>query len=321
MRDRHPGIAIRTAALSRVYRTADRKKRIVALDQFDLEVEDGTIQGLLGPNGAGKTTLVKILSTVLLPSSGHAWVGGHDVAAETNAVRRMIGISFGGDRGLYGSLNALETLEYWSALYRVPAREAAVRIPRLLGRVGLQDRANERVSGFSRGMKQRLHLARSLVGDARVLFLDEPTSAMDPLAAHDFRKLVFDLRAEGRTILLTTHNMAEAEAVCDRIALIDHGRLIADETPRSLGQIIGHHERIDYWGGDGDLIQRIERLPGVRAVRPLDSRGHRVEVDSEGASGQVLKTIVDAGVTSISTSMPSLEEVYIHVIGDRGQRV
>ncbi len=313
-------IAIKTENLGRIYQGKDRKTEVRALSGVSLEVEEGEVRGLLGPNGAGKTTLVKILSTLLLPSEGSASVMGHDVVRETAAVRPLIGIVFGGDRGLYSQLTPQETLEYWAALYAVPVEETKSRVAALLERVGLTERADSRVETFSRGMKQRLHLARGLIANARILFLDEPTMGMDPLASRDFRNLVKELQAEGRTILLTTHDMAEAEALCDRVALIDHGRLLAVETPTSLSQLVSRYERIDFEHGDGALVEQVRALPGISSVAGGNG-SHRIELADPSAIGSVLGFLVSSGVTQLRTSRPSLEEVYIHLIGDRGLKV
>lgn len=168
-------------------------------------------------------------------------------------------------------------------------------------------------------MKQRLHLARGLVGDPQVLFLDEPTSGMDPVAALEFRRLVTDLRAQGKTILLTTHDMAEAEAVCDRVTLIDRGKILAVETPNSLGRMVAQFERIDFQGGTDELLQKLASVPGVASAKLMPDGRHRVELESESASRQVLEVLVSAGVSTINTSRPSLEEVYLHVIGNRAE--
>ena len=312
--------AVETRDLRRLYKGHRGNPDVVALDGFSLQIEEGEVHGLLGPNGAGKTTLVKILSTVLLPTSGSASVLGHDIQRETAAVRRLIGIVFGGDRGLYWRLTGRQNLEYWAALYDVPASTARERVVTLLERMGLTERADYPVETYSRGMKQRLHLARGLVGDARVLFLDEPTTGMDPIAARDFRQLIKELQAEGRTVLLTTHDMAEAEAVCDRVALIDRGRLLAVETPRSLGSLIAKNERIDFEGPE-EVADKVRALPGVTSVMLTPEGAYRTEVDDEAAMHSVLRLLVDAGLTTLRTSRPSLEEVYIHLIGDRGLRV
>jgi ABC-2 type transport system ATP-binding protein len=315
--------AIQTRQLGRIYKNQQKGvEDIVALNDVSLQVEVGEVHGLLGPNGAGKTTLVKILSTVLLPSSGSASVLGHDVERDTHAVRRSIGIVFGGDRGVYWHLTGRQNLQYWAALYNVPAGEVNTRISRLLDRVGLADRADHLVESYSRGMKQRLHLARGLVADARVLFLDEPTIGMDPLAARDFRGLVQELRREGKTILLTTHDMAEAESICDRVALIDHGRVIAVETPRSLARVVSRYERIDFESDRENLAELLRQMPGVSSVvRLTEDNNYRIDLSDGAAVRQVLDCLVGSGVTSIRTSMPSLEEVYVHIIGDRGLRL
>ena len=294
-----------------------RDARVVALDAVSLEIPQGEIHGLLGPNGAGKTTLVKILSTVLVPTSGRASVLGHDVVEDAKAVRPLIGIMFGGERGLYWRLTARQNLEYWGALYRVPGAVLRRRAQQLLERVGLADKADERIETFSRGMKQRLHLARALVGDGKVLFLDEPTTGMDPLAGRDFRNLIADLKREGRTILLATHDMVEAESLCQRVTLIDRGKIIATESPRTLAGVISRFQRIDVEGAEPPLLDRVRALAGVHAVNEQDG-GARIEVAEEGATGAVLKLLVDEGVTSVRTSLPSLEEVYVHLIGERG---
>jgi ABC-2 type transport system ATP-binding protein len=309
--------AVDVQGIRRVF-TPRKREPVTALDGVSLTIPVGEVHGLLGPNGAGKTTLVKILSTVLLPSSGRALVWGHDVVTETKSVRPLIGIVFGGERGLYTRLSARKNLEYWGALYRLSGAEIKSRSTALLERVGLTERADQRVEEFSRGMKQRLHLARGLMGDARVLFLDEPTTGMDPLAAREFRTLIGELKGEGRTILLTTHDMVEAETVCDRVTLIDRGRILATETPRSLGSLISRFQRIDVEDAPADVLAAVEVTTGVSSVSTSAEGTTRIEVTEEGATQTVLKLLVDAGVTSVKTSLPSLEEVYVQMIGERG---
>ncbi|HKD94314.1 MAG TPA: ABC transporter ATP-binding protein [Gaiellaceae bacterium] len=311
------GVAVEVQQLERVF-TPRKRDPVVALDGVSLTIPEGEVHGMLGPNGAGKTTLVKILSTVLLPTSGTARVLGHDVVEETQAVRPLIGIVFGGERGLYTRLTARQNLEYWGALYRLPAALIRQRSEALLERVGLVDRADQRVEQFSRGMKQRLHLARGLMGDAKVLFLDEPTTGMDPIAGREFRLLIAELKEEGRTILLTTHDMVEAESVCDRVTLIDRGRVLATETPRTLGTLISRFQRIDVSGADEALLREVAAVPGVSSATPQADGWTRIEVSEEGATHIVLRRLVDSGITDLRTSLPSLEEVYVQAIGERG---
>ncbi|WP_431679447.1 ABC transporter ATP-binding protein [Kitasatospora sp. KL5] len=316
--------AIEVRGLTRTYAKGRRRgagagEVVTALHGLDLDVASGEIRGLLGPNGAGKTTLVKILSTVLLPTDGRATVLGLDVAADARALRRRIGIVFGGERGLYGRLTARENLDYWAALYGTRGRKDAVAA--LLDRVGLGDRADTQVDRMSRGMKQRLHLARGLVGDPELLFLDEPTVGMDPVAAREFRSLVTELRAEGRTILLTTHDMHEAEAVCDRVTLIDRGQVVGTEAPAEVGRWITAHERVDARDVPAPLRESVALLEGVAGIEELADGWIRIATNAEGAVRPVLRALVDAGVTTVRTSLPTLEDVYLEVIGDRGLTV
>jgi ABC-2 type transport system ATP-binding protein len=314
--------AVIVEGLTRVFEPRRKAgNRVVALDHVSLAIPTEEVHGLLGPNGAGKTTLVKILSTVLLPTSGRAQVLGRDVVQETAAVRPLIGIVFGGDRGLYWRLTGRQNLEYWGALYKLSGRTTRARAQQLLQRVGLSEKADERVEKYSRGMKQRLHLARGLMGDGKVLFLDEPTTGMDPLAAREFRALIGELRGEGRTVLLATHDMAEAEVVCDRVTLIDRGRIIATESPRTLGHLLSRFQRIDVQEAPDSVLAEIRTLRGVTAVEPVDGGGTRIEVDEEGATQVVLERLLAAGVTSVRTSLPNLEEVYVQLIGERGMEI
>jgi ABC-2 type transport system ATP-binding protein len=306
--------AVETRGLRRLFGAA------VALDSIDLSVRAGEVRGLLGPNGAGKTTLCKILSTVLLPSAGTALVLGHDVRRDTQAVKQSIGVVFGGDRGLYGRLNPKQNLRLWGALYGLHGRSLSRRVDELLDRVGLTARAGDRVDGFSRGMKQRLHLARGLVGDPRVLILDEPTTGMDPVAARDFRALVGELRAEGRSVLLTTHDMAEAEAVCDEVTLIDNGRLLVTDTPARLADSLSVPERVEADDVPSPVVAQIRELPEVTAVQLSDGL-LTVDATSDAGVRRVLSCLIDGGVTRVRTVRPSLEEVYLHLIGDRGMSV
>jgi ABC-2 type transport system ATP-binding protein len=314
-----PRPAVNVIDLSRTFQSR-RKPPVQALDSVNLTVLDGEVQGLLGPNGAGKTTLVKILTTVLLPSSGRAEIFGHDVVRDEKAVRSMVGVVFGGELGLYMRLTARQNLEYWASLYRVPGPQIKQRSAALLERVGLAQKADVKVETFSRGMRQRLHLARGLVAGARMLFLDEPTAGMDPIAAREIRDLIKEIQNEGTTILLATHDMAEAELLCDRVTLIDRGRILATESPQSLGQIAMRFHRVVVANADQSLLQRVAVLPGVETITP-STDGHWINVDGQENIGAVLKTIVDTGIIDVHLSRPSLEEIYINMIGDRGLNV
>ena len=311
--------AVEADGLGRVFEVKKRPE-VVALADVSLRVAAGEVHGLLGPNGAGKTTLVKILSTVLLPSTGSARVMGHDVVAETAAVRPLIGIVLGGDRGLYRRLTARQNLAYWAALYRMAPAEGRERAEALLARVGLEGRADDRVQSFSRGMRQRLHLARGLINDPQVLFLDEPSTGMDPVAAREFREIVRELAGEGRTVFLTTHDMAEAEAVCDRVTLIDRGQVLATESPTALSRLLSRHERIECVGAAAAVLEDLDALACVERVT-VTAESVRIELATEAAVGEVMRRLVAAGVTSVRVTRPSLEEVYLGMVGDRGMGI
>ncbi|MFD0202071.1 ABC transporter ATP-binding protein [Saccharothrix carnea] len=288
---------------------------VTALDGLTLDVPEHEVHGLLGPNGAGKTTLCKILSTILLPTSGTAEVLGHDVVTGAAEIRRHVGIVFGGERGLYGKLTARQTLRYWAALHLLPDARAKERTDALLARLGLADKADDLVETFSRGMKQRVHLARGLIGDPKLILFDEPTTGMDPVAARDFRKLITELRDEGRTILITTHDMDEAEEVCDRVTLIDNGRVLATETPRGLAEMSGLHRWVE-----AETTLDVTGIPGVVDTETRNGV-LRVKTTDDRAARAVLDFLLDNGVRSVHAVPPRLEDVYLDLIGRRGMEV
>src|SRR4051812_16697420 len=265
--------AIEVHELCRTYRTwkgivRRRRSEVEALRGISFEVESGELFGLLGPNGAGKTTTIKILTTLLLPSSGTARVLGFDPGSQPREIRGRIGHVFGGDRGLYDRLSALDNLRYFGDLYRVPVREKRARIDELLELVGLKGRERERVETYSRGMRQRLHIARGLLHDPEVLFLDEPTIGLDPVGAREVRETIAGLRSQGKTILLTTHYMYEADELCQRIAVIADGRFVAAGTPAELKSRVLDRTviEIETFGIPEDVIARLRHVPGVASV-------------------------------------------------------
>ena len=310
--------AVQTRGLRRVY-TPRRTEPRVSLDGIDLEIEVGEVHGLLGPNGAGKTTLVKILSTVLLPTEGSAAILGRDVVRDRNEVRRLVGCVFGGERGLYTRVSTRRNMLFWASLYGLPRREARTRSEELIERVGLAERADEPVENLSRGMMQRVHLARGLIGDPKVILLDEPTTGLDPVAALDFQQLIREMVADGRSVLLTTHDLDEAEAMCGRVSMIDHGKLLMTAAVRDIGARLASADRVDFRTEDVSVVEKVRSHPEVTEVSPLDVPGtYRAQPASQQGVGEVIRLLLDAGVVSVSTTPPSLEEVYLHVIGDRG---
>ena len=313
---------IEVQGLVREFRATKRRRQAtVALSDVDLSVGRGETFGLLGPNGAGKTTLVRVLSTILLPTRGVAKVLGHDVVRESREVRRCIGLVFGGDKGVYTRVSARENLLFWAALYRVDSRAARKRVSELLDQFGLGARADEPVERFSRGMRQRLHLARGLITDPPLLFLDEPTMGLDPKASLELRSVLRSLKADGRTILLTTHDLTEAEALCDYIGLIDRGSLRLVARTSEVGSLLSAYDRIDFRAESFGVRDSIRVLPGVLRVNEQEGRWLRVHTGEGDAPARVLEYLVAAGVTEIRTSKPSLEEVYLHFLDDRGLRI
>jgi ABC-2 type transport system ATP-binding protein len=318
--------AIETVSLSRSYRSGTgliRRRHLVveAVRGIDLSIGAGELFGLLGPNGAGKTTTIKVLTTLLLPSAGSARVLGFDVAREAREVRRRIGYVFGGDRGLYDRLSALDNLSYFADVYRVPLRSKRARISELIEMVGLTGRERERVETYSRGMRQRLHIARGLLHDPPVLFLDEPTIGLDPVGALELRQTIARLKAEGKTILLTTHYMFEADALCDRIAVIAGGRIVASGTPAELKTTVADRTiiEIDVYGAGSAVIDRLSRVDGVVSVA-VEAREQAQVLLIRSARGPelvpaLMRELDGVSVGRVVTREPTLEDAYIELMG------
>jgi ABC-2 type transport system ATP-binding protein len=317
---------IEVVDLRRTYtaRTGIRRrssKTVEAVKGVSFSVERGELFGLLGPNGAGKTTTIKMLITLLLPTGGTARVLGHDVVKDPRAVRERVGYVFGGDRGVYERLSALDNLRYFAELYAVPARDQKRRIGELLELVGLEGRENERVEGYSRGMRQRLHIARGLLHKPQVLFLDEPSIGIDPVGARELRTTVATLVEQGTTVLLTTHYMFEADELCDRIAVIAGGEIVAHGTPTELkaGVVDGRVVEIEVYGVSDDALAELRALPGVTSVL-VEERGQaqvvvlRVGADVEVAQA-ALGCLTGLRVGRVSTREPTLEDAYVDLVG------
>lgn len=292
-----------------------------ALDGIDFQVSNGELFGLIGPNGAGKTTTVKILTTLLTPTGGEARILGLDVKKDLYEIRRRIGIVFGGERGLYNRVSALDNLRYFSDLYGVDQSVARERIPQLLKAVGLEDRAEEKVEKYSRGMKQRLHIAKALVHDPEVLFLDEPTIGLDPAGARDIRNMIREMKRQGKTILLTTHYMFEAEELCQRVAVISKGKIVALDTPSELKKLVRDISVIELrtYGATSEYVENLKKLPNVvRVVADLESEVQSVRVQTPlGADllPQVMAAL-PAGAKMIDRTIkePTLEDAYLRLV-------
>jgi ABC-2 type transport system ATP-binding protein len=224
--------------LSRFYKLKEGTK--CAIDNISFEVEEGEVFGLLGPNGAGKTTTIKILTTLLLPSAGEVKVLGYDVVSESHKIRDKINFVYGGERGVYGRLTAKEYMHYFCTLYKIKIKEQSALITKLLNLVQLQDAVDQKIHTYSKGMTQRLHIARCLINNPKLLFLDEPTIGLDPIGAKLLRDLVKELSSKGITIILTTHYMQEADELCDRIAFIKGGKISLIGEPDHIKRSCNH---------------------------------------------------------------------------------
>jgi ABC-2 type transport system ATP-binding protein len=321
--------AIDVAGLTRVFRTSTgilrrKKKEIDAVSDISFSVGKGELFGLLGPNGAGKTTTVKMLTTLLMPTAGTAIVGGHDVTKQPRDVQRRIGFIFGGERGLYWRLSGEDNLRYFASLYHVDPDVARRRIPALLELVGLEGRGNERVEGYSRGMKQRLHVARTLLHDPPILFLDEPTIGLDPVGARDFRQVISDLKTEGKTILLTTHYMYEADLLCERIGVIDSGRIVALDSPQELKKVVSDLAviELELFGAPDSVTDALRKHDDVVAVS-MEQHEQRQRLIVQTPTGPdavsgILAALDGYRVGRVQIREPTLEDAYIRLVERNG---
>ena len=319
--------AIETRGLRRIYNVKPTK--VVALERVDLDVAPGEFFGLLGPNGAGKTTLIKILTTLLLPSEGTAKIFGFDVSRDEKKIRRIMNMVAGGEQSGYGILTVREQLWMFSQFYGLPRKAGWQRVDELIDAVGMGDERLQRVSTLSTGQRQKMNIARGLLNDPWILFLDEPTLGLDVAAARQVRELVVAWKeaVPGRTVLLTTHYMAEADELCDRIAIVDHGKILAIGSPDELKKRV---QRESIFRLELDRLQggpaALTALPGVvSAANAADDGGpvdrqtvavNLVLVD-DAALGGVVGALSGLGsqILSLQKSEPSLEDVFVELVG------
>lgn len=321
-------LAIETKDLGRIYKLRGNKKEprkeLVALQDVNLTVERGELFGLLGPNGAGKTTLIKVLTTLLSPTSGWARVAGADVSTDPDAVRPKINMVSGGESSGYGLLTVRENLWMFSQFYGVPSKEANERIVALLEMVGLKDRMNTKSAELSTGLRQKMNIVRGFLTDPEVLFLDEPTLGLDVGAMRDVRKFILDwLKADKeRTLLLTTHYMAEAEELCDRVAIINKGKVLACDKPSVLKQKLQKDAlfEIEVSPLNGLNQQMLVDQPEVTKAAILETEtGAKLSLSlvEESALARVINlfTQKDVKVMSLSKREPTLEDVFVDLVG------
>lgn len=297
-----------------------KRKRVEALKGISFEVKRGEIFGLLGPNGAGKTTTIKILTTLLAPSSGTAKVLGFDVFGDEKHIRSRINFVFGGERSLYWRLSALDNLKYFADLYLIPRSEQTALIESLLKRVNLYDVKDRKVESYSKGMKQRLQIARALLNNPEVIFLDEPTIGLDPVGARELRKIIQDISMGGTTVLLTTHYMQEAEDLCDRIAMIKDGELVALNSVDGLKSMINQPTklRIPSERLTELELQVVKRFEHVDKIVQMD-KSNFIDIysgEADAVLSQIVKSFGREKMKGIQILDVNLEDVYVEMVGD-----
>ena len=323
-------LAVETKDLGRIYKIRGSKKEkavrkeLVALSDVNLEVRQGELFGLLGPNGAGKTTLIKVLTTLLAPTSGWARVAGADVSLEPHRVRPMINMVSGGESSGYGLLTVRENLWMFSQFYGIPSKEANEKIEQLMTMVGMKDRLHTKSSDLSTGLRQKMNIVRGFLTDPQVLFLDEPTLGLDVGASRDVRKFILEWLKEDakRTLLLTTHYMVEADELCDRVAIINKGKVLACDTPSALKQRLQKDAlfEIDTSPLNGLKTSELESLPEVRKAAMNEIEGGarlKLTLVEEGALASVINILThkNVKVMRLTKQEPTLEDVFVELVG------
>jgi len=319
------GVTVEVENLRREFDSRDKK--VVALNGLSFDVGEGEIFGVLGPNGAGKTTLIRILSTLLLPTSGSAKVLGYDVASQPEKVRAVINMASGAERAGYDFISARANLWFFSQLYGLAAGVAKRRIEELSKLLGLGEYLDRKFYTLSTGYRQRVTIARAFINDPRIVFLDEPTIGLDVMTAMSIREfLVKEAKSNGRTIFIATHNMAEVDAICTRVAIIDKGRILAADTPGNLKRSLGAPSLVMEVTPLPANLSFLNEITGVRGFTSSidEERGlARVQVvlESEDGARGVLDRVESSGMNLISSwrQPTTLEEVFVSLVG-RGFR-
>jgi ABC-2 type transport system ATP-binding protein len=297
-----------------------QKKAIRAIESLSFSIKKGEVFGLLGPNGAGKTTTIKILTTLLAPSSGEVKVFGYSPFGEESFIRPRINFIYGGERNLYWRITGRENLSYFADLYKINNNIKKERIENLLDLVSLSDRADERVENYSKGMKQRLQIARGLINDPDILFLDEPTIGLDPVGAAELREIIRSLSRLGKTIILTTHYMQEADELCDRIAIINKGKCLALDTPDNLKLNLQKTPIVEFLVNQVDQ-GKIDRIKSLKTVKDIQTNklfnSTKIEIHSLSPYKEIsniVNILEEQEIINMTTRIPSLEDVYLEYI-------
>ena len=303
-----------------------KRQWITAVKGVSLDINEGEFFGLLGPNGAGKTTLIKMLCSLVLPNSGRALVFGHDILKEEQAVKKIVGLVSSEERSFYWRLTGRENLQFYASLYRLSRRKARQRIDELLNLVELTDEADIRFHNYSTGMRQKLAIARGLLSEPRVLFVDEPTRSLDPVSAQAVRSFLKEnVAGGGKTVILATHNLTEAEQLCDRLAIMDHGRIIALGSVKELRSIFQTHDgcELQVRHFSEAIMPQLSLIDGVLECRVTDVRNgfSSLEIkisNREAVLPRILQIMVSNGVEVCNCQLRELplDEIFIHALHD-----
>ncbi len=314
---------IETRDLVRIFKS--RNETVTALNKVSVSIAEGEIFGLLGPNGAGKTTLLKILTTLLLPTSGEAYVSEFSVVKEPAKIRKIISLVSGGETPGYGILTTNENLWFFSQLYGLSSSAAKKEIKRLAADLDFEEYANMRMSKLSTGYKQRLNLARGLLNNPKILFLDEPTLGLDVLTSKKLRTYIVDWAKRERkgTVLLTTHYMAEADEMCDRVAIIDRGRILACDSPRALKENLKENVivkvEVSSVQADFGFMEKMQGVVGYSQTRSIqtDTTSLKVMVRDDSIFSEIMSKLEEQKLKTLSVNKaePTLEDVYISLVG------
>ncbi len=289
-----------------------------AVDGVSFSIEEGEVFGLLGPNGAGKTTTISTISCLLSPDGGDVVVNGHSVNGAAMAVKRELGV-VPQEIALYPTLSAAENLAFWGRMYGLSGSALKSAVDDALALAGLEDRSKERVEKYSGGMKRRINIAAGVLHRPKVLLMDEPTVGIDPQSRNHILQTVKELNASGMTVLYTSHYMEEVEFLCDRIAIMDHGKIIAMGTLNELRAVVGGMDVIDVKveNVSDPVLERVRAVPGVKHAERTDSALQILTPGSGAVLGKLVATLESEGshVTSITVTEPNLESVFLHLTG------
>ena len=295
-----------------------RFDELVAVNDVSFAIQEGEVYGLLGPNGAGKTTTISMVSCLIEPTSGAITVDGHDSVREPGALKAALGV-VPQEVALYPTLTAAENLRFWGSMYGLRGDALKRAVADALELAGLADRAKERVEKYSGGMKRRINIAAGILHKPRVLLMDEPTVGIDPQSRNHILETVKDLNAAGMTVLYTSHYMEEVEYLCDRIAIMDHGVIIAEGTLNELRDVVGGMDvvAVKVAGATPEVLERVRAIEGVEGVESTDDALEVLTRSSGSIMGRLVSTLESEGahVTSVSVTEPNLESVFLHLTG------